>query len=300
MHITRFSNVDEFARLVVPVLEASEAENNLALGIISTVQAGEYRDREPFFAVVHETGAPHPASIVAVALRTPPFPVVIALTPDAANPQSARLLAAELHRVFGADIEGFNADARVAAAYVEAWSELTGAEASVHMKTRIYRCTAVRAPRSVGGAARAATPLDRQALEQMVTGFYRDALPQEYDAGRVEAFVQRSLTADPDQRGLLLWEAGGEVVSMAAYTGRTPHGIRVSAVYTPPEHRRHGYASACVAELTRRLLQRGREFCFLFTDLSNPTSNKIYQEIGYRPVSDHVYWKVLSGNATPG
>ncbi|MFW5729522.1 MAG: GNAT family N-acetyltransferase [Spirochaetota bacterium] len=62
-------------------------------------------------------------------------------------------------------------------------------------------------------------------------------------------------------------------------------------MYTPKAHRRHGYARACVAELTARLIEAGRQFCFLFTDLSNPTSNKIYQQIGYRPVSDHVYWK---------
>jgi uncharacterized protein len=292
MRVERFSNVDDFAPLVVPALEASEAENNLPLGIISAVQTGEYRERDPFFAVVHGRNSAGPDSIVAIALRTPPFPVVVALTPGAADPQAARVLAAELHRVYGADIKGFNADARVADPYVQAWSRLTGAEASVHMKLRIYRCATVRAPRPAAGVARPAEPHDRAVLETMATGFYREAVPQEYDPERVRAFVERSLTADPSQRGLLLWDVDGEVVSMAAYTGPTPHGIRVSAVYTPPEQRRHGYASACVAELTRRLLQQGREFCFLFTDLSNPTSNKIYQEIGYEPVSDHVYWKV--------
>ncbi len=290
MHVKRFSSVDEFASLVVPVLEASEAENNLALGIMSAVRAGEYR--EPFFAVVHEGPAARSESIVAVALRTPPFPVLVALTAGAANPEAAQLLVAELHRVFGTEIGGFNADARVGPPYVQAWSELTGAQATVHMQLRIFRCTVVRAPVDVGGGARPVTPRDRTALGTMVTGFYRDALPDEYDPKTVETFVERSLSAQPSQRGLLLWDVDGEVVSMAAYTGPTPHGIRISAVYTPPEHRGRGYASACVAELTRRLLEQGREFCFLFTDLSNPTANKIYQAIGYEHVSDHVYWKV--------
>jgi uncharacterized protein len=292
MHVKQFSNADEFAALVVPVLELAEAENNLPLGLISAVQAGEYRKRKPFFAVVCETPTASPDSIVAIALRTPPFPVVVALTPGASNPEAAQSLAAELHRVFGAEIGGFNADSRVAGPYVEAWSELTGAEPAVHMKTRIYRCTAVRTPSAVAGVARPATSRDRGDVEKMFTGFYHDAVPDEYDPERVREFVERSLAADPSQRGLLLWDVNGKVVSMAAYTGPTPHGIRISAVYTPPEHRRHGYASACVAELTRRLLRQGREFCFLFTDLSNSTSNKIYQEIGYESVSDHVYWKV--------
>jgi predicted GNAT family acetyltransferase len=73
---------------------------------------------------------------------------------------------------------------------------------------------------------------------------------------------------------------------MAAHTGPTPNGVRVGAVYTPPELRGRGYASACTAAVTQRLLADGRRFCFLFTDLSNPTSNSIYQKIGYRPVCD--------------
>jgi predicted GNAT family acetyltransferase len=73
---------------------------------------------------------------------------------------------------------------------------------------------------------------------------------------------------------------------MAGSTGPTPHGIRIGAVYTPPEYRQRGYASACVAYLSQMMLDSGRKFCFLFTDLSNPTSNHIYQQIGYEPVCD--------------
>jgi predicted GNAT family acetyltransferase len=65
----------------------------------------------------------------------------------------------------------------------------------------------------------------------------------------------------------------------------TPNGIRIGPVYTPPEHRRHGYASAVTAGLSSRLLE-SRRFCFLYTDLANPTSNKIYEQIGYRRVCE--------------
>ncbi|MDP8927425.1 MAG: GNAT family N-acetyltransferase, partial [Actinomycetota bacterium] len=69
-------------------------------------------------------------------------------------------------------------------------------------------------------------------------------------------------------------------------TGPTPNGIRVGPVYTPPDLRNRGYASALVASLTQRELDAGRSFCFLYTDLANSTSNKIYQRIGYEPVTD--------------
>ena len=57
-------------------------------------------------------------------------------------------------------------------------------------------------------------------------------------------------------------------------------------MYTPPELRGRGYASAVTAELSAELLAEGRSYCFLYTDLANPTSNRIYQTIGYEFVCD--------------
>src|SRR5947208_8390787 len=86
--------------------------------------------------------------------------------------------------------------------------------------------------------------------------------------------------------GLFFWYAEADVVSMAGAGGRTPNGIRVGPVYTPPNFRGKGYATALVADLTSLMLDRGRSFCFLFTDLANATSNSIYAQIGYEPVID--------------
>jgi predicted GNAT family acetyltransferase len=83
-----------------------------------------------------------------------------------------------------------------------------------------------------------------------------------------------------------VWEDAGEVVAFAGVAGPTPRGIRIGPVYTPPDRRGRGYASNLVAEVSRRQLASGRNFCFLFTDLANPTSNHIYQTIGYVPVVD--------------
>ena len=86
-------------------------------------------------------------------------------------------------------------------------------------------------------------------------------------------------------RGAYLWEDGGPV-SLAAYSGYTPHGARVGPVYTPPARRGHGYGSAVTAALSQHLLDGDRQFCCLFTNLANPTPNHIYQTIGYTPVCD--------------
>ena len=83
-----------------------------------------------------------------------------------------------------------------------------------------------------------------------------------------------------------LWDVAGWPVSITGYSGHTRHGMRVGPVYTPPEDRGHGYASALVAGVTQGLLDAGRDWVSLYTDRSNPTSNHIYQEIGYEPVHD--------------
>ena len=83
-----------------------------------------------------------------------------------------------------------------------------------------------------------------------------------------------------------LWETQGAPVSMAVVQGPTPGGIRVGMVYTPPAQRGRGHASTLVAALSQQLLDAGRRACFLFTNLANPTSNGIYQQVGYVKVDE--------------
>ena len=87
------------------------------------------------------------------------------------------------------------------------------------------------------------------------------------------------------ERNLYLW-VEEELASMAMSTGRTPNDVRISMFYTPPNFRCRGYTTACVAQLSAELLARGMKLCFLYTDLSNSTSNSIYQRIGYHSVFD--------------
>lgn len=105
---------------------------------------------------------------------------------------------------------------------------------------------------------------------------------EEYDLQQAREYA----TAGIANRSRYLWTVDGEPVSMAAATGQTPSGIRINWVYTPDRLRGRGYASALVATLSRKLLSEGRQFCFLYTDLANPTSNNIYQKIGYVAVCD--------------
>jgi predicted GNAT family acetyltransferase len=120
-----------------------------------------------------------------------------------------------------------------------------------------------------------------------VDAFMLEALPEHQRIERSDALVDERLAEA--EEGLALWE-DGRPVSLAGWGGRTPNGIRVGPVYTPPAARGRGYATALVGHLTVGLLERYR-FCFLFTDLANPTSNAIYRRIGYEAVTDIDQWR---------
>jgi predicted GNAT family acetyltransferase len=131
---------------------------------------------------------------------------------------------------------------------------------------------------------RAATTDDRALLLEWFNAFSAEALPDSRDdPGRTEHVVDRRL-ASPEPR-LFLWERGSPVCLVGA-GGLTPNGIRIGPVYTPREHRGHGYGTALTAAVSALQLERGRTFCFLYTDLSNPTSNAIYRRVGYEQVCE--------------
>jgi uncharacterized protein len=102
------------------------------------------------------------------------------------------------------------------------------------------------------------------------------------------------------ERGtLFVWDDGEHAVSMAAIGGQTPNTARVNLVYTPPALRGRGYASACTAALSQRILHQGKRWCVLYTDLANPTTNHIYPSIGYRPLRDASDYLFPSRTVTP-
>ena len=132
----------------------------------------------------------------------------------------------------------------------------------------------MRPPSNVPGRSREATQDDVKLLAGWHDAFFAEVFP-----GRSFGQSQRVIEGLVRARSVYLWEQG-QVVLMAARVAATPNGERIGHVYTPPELRRNGYATACVAALSQAVLDGGRAFCSLFTDRANPTSNSIYQRIG--------------------
>jgi hypothetical protein len=278
LRLQRCRDIGAFWPLAEAYLCQREAEHNLPLGIGLALNAGDYDSAAAYMALVWRGAAPD--AIAAVALCTPPYPVLLSCdTP----PKALELLVADLID-YDSGLGGVTAVKAVSKAFADMWTRRTGQPHRLHMAMRIYRLEQVIPPRPTTGRMRMAQLGDRERLVDWTMAFAAeslDAIPR-YEA---EEHVNDRLSGSRT-RGLRIWEDGGQPVSMAGYAGPTLNGMRINFVYTPPEHRGRGYASAVTAALSQEMLDSGRKFCFLFTDLGNPTSNHIYQEIGYRPVSD--------------
>ena len=272
MQVHRHANAESFLKRAEPWLLQSEVENNLLLSIAGRVAEGApYGKDPPYFATVEEEGG----EIVACAVRTPPYNPLVSRAAPVAQELLFDHLMAEYTSLPG--VSALEPDAR---RFAELWSARTGKLYREGMRQRLFVTRHVETLASrPAGRLRAATEEDIPVLAGWVEGFYADAhLPKFSDASA----VARERVS---QKNLFVWDKG-RPVSMAGFAGRTANGVRIQLVYTPPEHRRQGYATATVADLTGRMLGSGCIYCCLVTDLANPTSNHIYETIGYRPVSD--------------
>ncbi|MEO8608653.1 MAG: GNAT family N-acetyltransferase [Chloroflexota bacterium] len=274
MQLKRFENAAEFYEQVKPFLVAHEAEHNVLLGICSALIQTDIYEAPPYMAYVE-----HDGEIVAVAMRTPPYNLVLS---DMADDSPIATLVQNTYATYP-DLKGIVGLKAISKTFAQTWKAITGQDYRLNIEERLYRLQKVNPVHQVSGEYRAAIEADREILVQWFIDFSVEALDGMSREDAERQFNVR-LTSDPLQRGLRVWCDRGKPVSFAGYGGQTPHGIRIGPVYTPPELRGHGYASACVAALSQELLDAGRKFVSLFTDLSNPTSNHIYQTIGYEPV----------------
>jgi RimJ/RimL family protein N-acetyltransferase len=217
----------------------------------------------------------HPGAVGGAFLHTPGFPVVLTSMTGAAVTGLAGELAASGRRV-----TGLNAEAQAAQAFADAWLQRTGDVATVYRLIRLYRLeTLVRPDPGPQGQPRVAGERDRDLLTEWSRTFLHEVGDEAEDPA-----------AEVDQRlgygGLTLWEAGATPVSMAGITRIVSGMARVGSVYTPPELRGRGYAGAVTAAVSQAALDAGAAEVVLYTDLANPTSNALYERLGYRPVED--------------
>jgi uncharacterized protein len=288
MKVDTYPDAAAFLAAAGSALTDNEAANSLMLGICQRLMdKPDWLKKQPFLATVSDE-----RGLVLAAMMTPPHNVVLATfgvdTGSAVSSLVSRL------RDTGWPLPGVLGPAVAAQAFATAWVAEAGGAFRLRMAQRVHELRAVALPeRTAPGSLRAATTGDLELVYAWSLAFFAEALGEE-DTERVRLMAEERV-AEGD---FFLWE-DGEPVSMAMRTRPAGRGISVTAVYTPPEQRRKGYATACVAALSRQLLAAGYDYCALFTDLANPTSNDIYYQIGYLPVADFDEYRFEGGESWP-
>ena len=274
MRLDRFVSVEAFLRAAGPFLRTREANHCLILGISANLRTRppDPGDEPPYLATVREG-----RRVVLVALQTPPWQMVLS---EVDEPAALEVIVADRA---GTTLPGVAGPSDHVGRFAHLWSEAAGVPARLSMHERIFRVTRVVPPPPTGGAMRVAASEDRDLVAGWLFAFGAEVFG-ETEVPDLAGRVDRWLSPEED-RTLFLWDDGG-AASLCGVSGPTPTGIRIGPVYTPPALRGRGYASNLVAAASQRQLDRGRRACYLFTDLANPTSNHIYQAIGYEPVRD--------------
>ncbi|MDE2743200.1 MAG: GNAT family N-acetyltransferase [Gemmatimonadota bacterium] len=277
VEIIHHADASELIALAGACLEAHESENNLLIGLAYALAKDPlcYGSEPPLLLSVLEQG-----SAIGAAVMTPPRRIIlskfVAHSKEAIAHLIRHLLATD------ASIPGVVGPASEAQAFSACWAEaVPSAAPKKTMRMRVFEARTVADVPLAAGVLRLASMDDHPLMAHWVDAFSQEALGEPADRDKAKKSAERFIA----DKQLYIWDCNGPV-SIAKTTRPMRNGISVTAVYTPPEQRNKGYATSCVASLTKKLLSEHYSFCSLFADQSNPTSNSIYMKIGYVPMGD--------------
>ena len=271
MRVKQYHSINDFFKENLSFLEKQEATNNLQIGIPLSM-LGEVEKRSPpnLFSVFNDQ------QVVFSCVQTSPRNFLIYGEEPLDKVVFKSLIPVLVEKKI--NTQGVIGPKHLATGFAEAWKEETGQSWAINFEQMIYQLDAVREIKLSNGVFKKATIEDLPVVEQWFVDFAKEAMNRPNDE------ESRKIAREKVETGCLyLWKNEEISVSMAAVARPTRNGITVNYVYTPPEHRGKGYACSCVA-MTSKLMLEEYKFCCLFTDLSNVSSNYIYQKIGYYPI----------------
>jgi predicted GNAT family acetyltransferase len=277
LSLVRHSEPSSFSQATFAYLHQDEVIHNVLIGVTSRFAAlGRHMDYQ-----VHVENAQ--GEVVAAAMKTAENTgaVISNIADEAALP----LLVEDFAKVFET-LPTVLGRPEEASRFAELWKQAKGQGYHTKMEEGIYRLDTLIPPSNVQGECRLAEKDDFDLLVRWILAFDKDARLNEINADRAAEMAESKSTGEELTR-MRLWLYEGKPVSMAAAGRKTANGMSVGPVYTPQEFRGKGYGSAVTAAVSQAILNSGKQCCFLYTDMSNPTSNKIYQAIGYRYLNAH-------------
>jgi GNAT superfamily N-acetyltransferase len=285
---TLTGDVAEYLTAAGDFLRSRAAENTVQLAATETIRvrgAAAFGDEAPLFGWWAAPGEP----VSAAFMHTPPFGLALTAAPAGVAAALAEALADR-----GRFPAWVMADPATAPSFAAAWERLTGRSARVGRRSRLYRLARLLPPDPAApGRARVAAPADSGLLLSWLEAFHREA----DDGGRPD--MRRTVADRLSYGGLTLWETGDGPVSLAGVTRAVAGQARIGPVYTPPERRGRGFGGAVTAAVSQAAKDAGVAEVLLYTDLANPTSNALYQRLGYQPVGDSVQLSFLPAPTPP-
>jgi len=286
MQFKLYTDVHEFYNDTYDVLMRHEAQNIIPLGNIIIGHEGKDKTdwRDPvnwLMATISDANG-----IQLTAIMTPPHNITLYATDNIINPKAINCL---IDGLKDHEIPGVTTEKILAEYFAEKYTARKGLTFKTTMSQRIYELKAVNPDIKQFGVVRL---LDEK--DMYFFPYWAEAFNAANSYGKTEMSIPQdaeSYRYRLSTKKLYVLEDNGIPVSMAGYTREMQTAIGVAFVYTPPYYRGKGYASSSVAQISQIALDKGFTKCVLYTDLLNPTSNSIYQKIGYVPICDSLMLK---------
>ena len=283
---TLTGDVAEYLTAAGGFLRAQAAQNTVQLVATETIRVrgvAAFGDEAPLFGW-WAAGGP----VTVAFMHTPPFGVTLTPAPAGVAAALAGILAAR-----GRFLTGVMADTTTAPSFAAAWEQRTGQPFRPGRRTRMYRLGRLQLPDPAPpGRARVAAPADSGLLVAWLEAFHYEAVNEGRPAN------ERTVADRLSYGGLTLWETGDGPVSLAGVTRAVAGQARIGPVYTPPGRRGQGFGGAVTAAVSQAAKDAGVADVLLYTDLANPTSNALYQRLGYEPVSDSIQLLFLAASVS--
>jgi uncharacterized protein len=248
----------------------SELKNSSMLAVVRLLIKGDHPFAPPYYLATVETEA----GIVGCAVRTPPDSLLLAGVPLEAIP----LLVTDIETVYEQlpSVTGMENEAQ---AFAKRWQPHRGNSATINHWCWYALEQVITPSNPASGNLRLADPSDLELVRAWAPRFASETNTLIDVVGFFERRVRTC--------SLYIW-LDQAPCSLVAVSAVTPNSVRISGVYTAPEHRRKGYASTAVASVSQLMLDAGHQFCVLFADGSDPNANSMYQKIGYAPIFNNV------------
>jgi predicted GNAT family acetyltransferase len=272
LKLNLFNDIQTYKNEVIPYLEQDEIINNLALGLLLAVV-----DEQPIvMATITKEN-----DIVMALFQTHPKQIILS--------KAAEFSLEEIQQLAGLlddkleEIPGFIGEKDLTNQLAKEMTNLRKRIPYIQMNQRLYRLDDIEKTPADNGKLKRMELVNLPLVKEWVYQFCIDINePMSKEDAEVKA-------KDLIERGRVYgWEVDGEIGSMANASRPTKTNITVNFVFTPLSERKKGYASSCVSAVTELMLNNGYKTTSLYTDLDNPTSNKIYMEIGYKPIVDSI------------